>query len=214
MLGGRQSAILAHAAHELTHKLRNALRIFAEGPRVDNGIAGIIVYIRVRRIDPMNADGARFDRGDLAHGVSVFQISASRERHSGWKRSAFIQSHRRPALEIRANQQRQFRFGLELIVEHGRWISLTLHDAERRAMCNVDETSDVEVGHVMHDLLVGRRVRGRQASMIRGEKKLPDFLVHGHFAQRGFHPLLRGGRQLSRRALWGNCAFLGGGFFC
>ena len=61
-------------------------------------------------------------------------------------------------------------------------------------MRDVDETSDVEVVHVMHDLLVGRGVRGRQASVIGGEKKLTDFFVHGHFAQRGFHPRVRGGQ--------------------
>src|SRR6266446_9287351 len=87
MFGGGQAAILADAANKLAYKLRDALRILPERSRVDDRIAGIVVYVRVRRIDPMNADGARFERSDLAHGVSVFQISACRKRHSGGKRS-------------------------------------------------------------------------------------------------------------------------------
>ena len=104
MFSGCQSAIFADAANKLAYKLRDTLRIFPEGPRVDDGIAGIVVYIRVGSIDPMNADGACFERGDFAHGVGVFKISASGERHGRWKRSAFIQAHRCPALEIRADE--------------------------------------------------------------------------------------------------------------
>src|SRR6184192_2911032 len=82
MFGGCQSAIFTHSANKLAYKLRDTLRIFPEGPRVDDGIAGIVVYIRVGSIDPMNADGACFERGDFAHGVGVFKISASGERHA------------------------------------------------------------------------------------------------------------------------------------
>jgi len=56
MFGGRQAPIFLHAANELAHKLCHALRIFPEGPRVDDRIPGIIVDIRVRRIDPVNSD--------------------------------------------------------------------------------------------------------------------------------------------------------------
>src|SRR5439155_16122497 len=61
MFGRRQSVIFLHAANELVHKLRDALRIFAEGSRVDDRISRIVVHIRVRRIDPVNSDGARFE---------------------------------------------------------------------------------------------------------------------------------------------------------
>jgi len=53
-------------------------------------------------------------------------------------------------------------------------------------MRDVDEASDVEIGHVMHDLLVGCRIRGRSNFRDSSEKKLPNLFVHGHFAQRGF----------------------------
>src|SRR5439155_21129007 len=77
MFSGCQSAIFADAANKLAHKLRDALRIFAEGSRVDNRIAGIVVYIRVGSIDPMNADGACFERGYFSDGVRVFEVAAS-----------------------------------------------------------------------------------------------------------------------------------------
>ena len=108
MFGGRQAAVFLHAANELTHKVGDALRVFAEGPRVDDRISGIVVYIRVRRVDPVNSHGARLERRNFAHGVSVFEITACSDRHCRWKRRAFIQTHCCAALEIRANQQRQF----------------------------------------------------------------------------------------------------------
>src|SRR6266851_6317554 len=134
VFGGREAAVFLHAANELTHKFGDALRVFAEGPRVDDRISRIIVYIRVRRIDPMNSHGARLESGDLAHGVSVFKVPAGGERHRRWKGGAFVQPHGRAALEIRANQQRQFGLGLELVVQHRRGISLTLHDSQWRSM--------------------------------------------------------------------------------
>jgi len=132
----------------------------------------------------MNADGARFERSDLAHGVSVFRIPACGKRHRRGKGSAFSPI----ASRSRARNPRQpaggsFRLRLKLIVQDSGGISLALHDAQRRSMRDVDETSDVEIGHVMHDLLVSRRVRGSRASVIGGEKKLTDFFVHRHFAQ-------------------------------
>jgi len=80
-----------------------------------------------------------------------------------------------PRLEIRANQQRQFGLSLELIVQDCRGISLALHDTQWRSMRNVNEATDVEVRHIVHDLLVGRGVRSRQTSVISGEEKLTNF---------------------------------------
>jgi len=54
---------------------------------------------------------------------------------------------------------------------------------------------DVEIGHVVQDLPVGCHVRGRKTSVISGEKKLPDFFLDAHLAERGFHPGVRAGRQ-------------------
>ena len=108
MFSRRQTSIFLHAANELAHKLRDALRIFAKGPRVDDRISGIIVYIRVWRIDPVNSDGACLECRDLAHRVGVFWIATGGNCHCRWKRGALIQPHCRAALEIRADQKRQF----------------------------------------------------------------------------------------------------------
>src|SRR6266478_3556798 len=86
MFGRRQSAIFPHAANELAHKLGDALWIFAKRSRVDDRICGIIVYICVRRIDPVNSDGARLERRDFAHRVRVLRIAAGGECHGRWKR--------------------------------------------------------------------------------------------------------------------------------
>src|SRR5260370_35665117 len=58
MFGGRQAAVFLHATDELTHKFGDTLRIFTEGSRVDDGVSRIIVYIRIRRINPVNSHGA------------------------------------------------------------------------------------------------------------------------------------------------------------
>src|SRR5256712_2985272 len=81
-------------------------------------------------------------------------------------------------------------------------------------MRNVNEATHMEIGNIVHDLPVGRRVHGRQTPVIRGEKKLSDFLIHSHLAQRGFHPSVRGGWQFLRPALRRNRTFFGGSFFC
>src|SRR5262249_29104434 len=41
-------------------------RVFAEGADVDDWVVGVVVDVRDRIIDPVDADGARFARGDLA----------------------------------------------------------------------------------------------------------------------------------------------------
>src|SRR6266852_5733850 len=64
------------AAHEGGDKLGDARGIFAKRSRIDDGIAGVVIHIRVRRINPMHADSARFQRGDFAHGVGTFRIAA------------------------------------------------------------------------------------------------------------------------------------------
>src|SRR5258706_11857626 len=87
MFGRSRPAIVLHAANELARKLGDALWIFAEGSRVDDRISGIIVYIRVRCIDPVDSDGTRFEGRDFAHGICVFGTAAGGERHGRWKRS-------------------------------------------------------------------------------------------------------------------------------
>src|SRR5712664_3281552 len=60
VLGRGERAIFFDAADELGGELGDAGGIFAEGARVDDGIARIVVYVSNRGVDPMNAYGARF----------------------------------------------------------------------------------------------------------------------------------------------------------
>src|SRR3979490_1780079 len=53
MFDPRESAIFLHTANELAHKLGDAHWALAEGSCVDDGFTAIIVYIRVRCIDPV-----------------------------------------------------------------------------------------------------------------------------------------------------------------
>ena len=207
MFSGSQAAVFFHAAHEGCDEFGDALRIFAERARIDDRIAGIIVDVGNRRVNPVNADGAGFERGDFAHGVSVGRISAGRQRHRRGKRSAFVEPHGRAAFKIGANQQRQFGMGLQLIGQNGRGIGLALDDAQRRHLRDVDEPADVQVVYGVHYLAIGVRVGGGEAAVIGCEDELADFFVVGHFSQRGFHPLLVGGGKgfCRRRRFWRKC---------
>src|ERR1700723_3117112 len=51
----REAAIFLYAMHEGGHVLGNFLRIFAERTRVDDGIIRIVVYVGVRRVNPLDA---------------------------------------------------------------------------------------------------------------------------------------------------------------
>src|SRR5207245_8709079 len=79
MLGRGKGAVLFDAAHECRHKLGNALRVFAEGPNINDGIVGIAVDIGNRSKNPVNARRARFQRGDAPHRVGVLRIFADRK---------------------------------------------------------------------------------------------------------------------------------------
>ena len=111
MLGGGQDEILlvrVGAFDEGLHLCRHSLRILAKRADVDDRVIGIVVDIGDGRVDPVNPNGAGFERGDFAHGVSVAGISGGGKGHRGRKRSAFIQAHRGAALKIGADEQRQF----------------------------------------------------------------------------------------------------------
>src|ERR1700731_2383451 len=104
MFGGGEPSILLHAAHESSHVLSDTLRIFAERARIDNRIARIVIYVGNRRINPVNAHGASFQRGDFAHGVSVGWISSRSQTHRRGERCAFSEPHRRAAFEVSSNK--------------------------------------------------------------------------------------------------------------
>jgi hypothetical protein len=55
-----------------------------------------------------------------------------------------------------------------------------------------DEPPDVQILHIMQELLIAIRVGGSETPVVGGEKDLPNLLVHAHFAQRGFHPSVFG----------------------
>jgi hypothetical protein len=101
---GGQATVFFHTAHKGGHVFGHARRIFSEGSCIDNRIAWIVVYIGVRSVNPLNADGAGFQRRNFSHGVGVSGIACGGKRHRGGERSAFIQTHSRAAFEICANQ--------------------------------------------------------------------------------------------------------------
>ena len=76
---------------------------------------GIVVHVRNRRVDPLHAGLARFERRDFTHGVGVLRIASRSDGHLRRKRSAFIQSHGGAAFEVRSDQQRQLGNSLQLI---------------------------------------------------------------------------------------------------
>jgi len=80
-------------------------------------------------------------------------------------------------------------------------------------MRDVDEASDVEIGHVMHDLLVGCRIRGRQTSVIGSEKKLPNsFSSTVILRSEDSTQAPAAGDSFFNADLCGSCAFLGDSF--
>ena len=106
MLRRRQSAVFFHATHKRRRQRAHALRIFAERANIDDGIGRIAVDVAYRRENPGHARRSRLQRRDLAHRVCVFCAARRRHGHRLRKRRAFLQPHRRPALEIRPDQQR------------------------------------------------------------------------------------------------------------
>ena len=55
MLGGGEPAVFLDAAHEGGDKFGHARGVFAERARVDDGIVGIAVDVRIGRENPRNA---------------------------------------------------------------------------------------------------------------------------------------------------------------
>ena len=216
MFRRRKSPVSLHTQNKRRNVLRNARRIFSKRSRIDDRIVRIVVHVRVGRVNPLDANGARFQRGDLSHRVRVLHVSARRKRHRRRKRSPFIEPHRCAALEIGRDQQRQFRFRLQLVRQHRGWIRLALHDSQRRSVRHVDEAAHVQFFDVVHHLLICGRVRRGEAPVIGSEKNLPDLFFGRHFAQRRFHPLICRGRKFpwifaERRGLFrGSRTLLGG----
>ncbi len=124
---------------------RHVLRIFAERADVDDRVVGIVVDVRIRREDPVHAGGARFERGVFAGGVGELRIARGADGHGGRERRAFVEAHPGAGLEIRADQQRNFRAALKFVRHHGGRIDLAALDSERPAIGDDDQAADVIV---------------------------------------------------------------------
>ena len=105
MFRGSQRSVVFGSFHERGHKFRDALRILSERPRIDDRIPRIVVYVGIRRVDPVDPSGARLQRRNFPHGVRVFRIARGGHRHRGGKRSAFVVTHGGSAFEISADKQ-------------------------------------------------------------------------------------------------------------
>ena len=112
MLCRGQPAVVFDAFHKRRNKFCDALGILSERPRVDDRISGVIVHIRIRRVNPMHTGGARFERGNFTHSIRVFGIAGSGQGHRGGKGSSFVVTHSSATFEIGANQQWEFGFRL------------------------------------------------------------------------------------------------------
>src|SRR5262249_49761676 len=128
-------------------------------------------------------------------------IAACSQSHRRGEGSAFVETHGGATLEVGANQQRDLRSSLQLVCERRGRVGLAFDDAERGHLRYDDEAAGVQVLHVMQDGFVSRAVGGSKAAVEGGEEQLADLLVGRQLAQRGFHPVLSGRRELFERGL-------------
>ena len=98
--------------------------IFSEGTRVDDGIGGIRVHVRVREKIPVHADGSGFLTSDEAESLGVFDIAIGAKGHRVRKVGGPQQAHGEAALKISREQQRQLRFPLQTVQQFGDFIGL------------------------------------------------------------------------------------------
>ena len=187
--------VFFHPAHELRHKLRHALRIFAERADIDDGIVRVAVHIGHRREHPVHAHGARFNCRDAPHRVGVFRPPRRGHRHGVRECRAFLQAHHRAALEIRANEQWNFGRVLKLVCQHRRFVHVAQLDPARSAPRPQDESADVVFLHARHQLFEFFALHRLERPEIRGKDNLPDFFVRGQPRERALHPPPRGWRE-------------------
>src|SRR5580704_1449225 len=166
MFHTRQAAIFFNAADELRNVFGDALRNFAEGTNVDDGIVGIVVHVRVGRENPAYAGCARFECGYFADGVSSSWIVGCGDGHRRGERSAFVDAHSCAGFKIRADEQRSLRVFLQFVGEGGSWINLAAFDAQRAALSAEDESPDVVFFNLTQQFLVTRTVGGSEHTEI------------------------------------------------
>ena len=118
MFGGHQHSILRigmRAFDVRGHIPRHLLRILAKRSDVDHRIRRIVVHIRHRRENPLHAQSPSLARRLEPLKARRLDIARRADRHVVRKPRAVSDAHRRPALEIRADNQRSLRHLLHLI---------------------------------------------------------------------------------------------------
>ena len=180
MFRGGEAAVFLDAAHEGRDEFRDARGIFAKRARIDDGILRIAVHVGDGRKNPGHAHGSRFERRDFSHRVGVFRASRGGDGHFIGKRRALVDAHAGAALEIRADQQRNFRVALQRVDEDRGRIHLAALHAERRALRLDRERADVLFLDIAQKILVVLAFGGKERAVGPDGEKLPDFFIERH----------------------------------
>jgi hypothetical protein len=174
MFGGRERAMVLHAAHEFRDKVGYAMRIFAERADVDDRVVGIVVEVRIGRENPIDAGGARLERGDPAGLIRKFGIARRTDRHRRRERRAFVDSHARAGFKVSTDEQRNTREALKLVNKDRGGEELAADNTEWAARGGDDDAADVVALHLGKDFFSVGGV---------GRRKPADALDHEHLAE-------------------------------
>ena len=115
--GGNHAGML-RACDEGCDKSADVDRIFAIRANVDDRIRGVVVYVRHRRVNLLNAHGSRFAAGELAGAARVIRISGRGNCHVPGEIHCVVKAHARSCFQIRGDQEGVFRQLLHAIDEH------------------------------------------------------------------------------------------------
>src|SRR5581483_8156928 len=88
------------------HQLGDLSRVFTVGPRVDDGIVGIVVNVGVGGEDPVHAQRAGLARGLGAFITDGGGVARRAKGHVGGPWNGAVDAHGRATFEVRAHQQR------------------------------------------------------------------------------------------------------------
>ena len=144
------------------------------------GFCGIAVHVGVGRENPGHAHGSRFESRNFSHRVGVFRAARRGDGHGVGERRALLDAHGRAALEIRADQQRNFRVALQRVDQHRGRIHLAALHAERRALRLDRERADVLFLDIAEKILVVLAFGGKERAVSPDGEKLPDFFIERH----------------------------------
>ena len=105
MFRRREHATLVRAINVGADHRGYLLRVFAEGTRVDDGICGVGIHIRVGKEIPFHADGARFFGGDASEVAREVRVVSGSEGHGVRETSNAIEAHGEAALKVGSDEQ-------------------------------------------------------------------------------------------------------------